>query len=76
MVNCTGDFTGHPGVIDGYSEVMRDVFGPEAGIGARAAVGMSSLPMNAVVEVQAVFEIKTGACPVAGAATKCCPSKL
>ena len=56
MVNCTPDFGEHPQVINGYSELMGEVFGEE-GIGARSAVGMGSLPGNIAVEVEAVFEI-------------------
>ncbi len=57
MVNCTPDFTDHPKVINGCSELFRDLFGEDIGIGARAAVGMSSLPAGAIVEIEAVFEI-------------------
>jgi len=57
MVNCTADFRDHPQVINGCSELFRDVFGPEKGIGARSAVGMGSLPGNIAVEIEAVFEI-------------------
>ena len=57
MVNCTLDFRDHPQVINGCSELFRDVFGPENGIGARSAVGMGSLPGNIAVEIEALFEI-------------------
>jgi len=57
MVNCTPDFRDHPQVINGCSELFRDVFGPEHGVGARSAVGMGSLPGNIAVEIEAVFEI-------------------
>ena len=57
MVNCTPEFADHPKVINGCSELFRDVFGPDNGIGARSAVGMSSLPGNIAVEIEAVFEI-------------------
>ncbi len=56
MVNSTQDFDQHPAVINGFSELMADVFGKENGIGARSAVGMI-LPMNIAVEIEAVFEI-------------------
>jgi enamine deaminase RidA (YjgF/YER057c/UK114 family) len=56
MVNCTPDFTRHPAVIDGFSELMADVFGNENGIGVRSAVGMT-LPLNIPVEVEAIFEL-------------------
>ena len=58
MVNATADFSEHPLVINGYSELMAEVFGSEIGVGARSAVGMGSLPGNIAVEIEAVFEIK------------------
>lgn len=56
MVNSTQDFDQHPAVINGFSELMAEVFGEENGIGVRSAVGMI-LPMNIAVEIEAVFEI-------------------
>jgi len=56
MVNCTPDFTKHPLVINGFSELMADVFGRENGIGVRSAVGMM-LPDGIPVEVEAMFEL-------------------
>jgi enamine deaminase RidA (YjgF/YER057c/UK114 family) len=49
-------FTGQPGVVNGASELLGEVFG-EAGRHARSSVGVSVLPLNAPVEVEAVFEI-------------------
>jgi enamine deaminase RidA (YjgF/YER057c/UK114 family) len=57
MVNCTPEFADHPSVINGCSELFRDVFGEERGVGARSAVGMGSLPGNISVEIEAIFEI-------------------
>jgi enamine deaminase RidA (YjgF/YER057c/UK114 family) len=57
MVNCVPEFKRHPLVINGFSELMRDVFG-EDGVGARSAVGMGSLPSNIPVEVEVIFEIR------------------
>lgn len=57
LVNCTHDFTGQPAVINGCSELMRDVFGEENGVGARSAVGTNSLPLGCIVEIEAIFEI-------------------
>ena len=57
MVNCTPEFRDHPVVINGCSELFREVFGEEHGVGARSAVGMGSLPGNISVEIEAVFEI-------------------
>jgi enamine deaminase RidA (YjgF/YER057c/UK114 family) len=56
MVNCTPDFTQQPAVINGFSELMAEVFGAENGIGVRSAVGMT-LPANIPVEVEAMFEL-------------------
>lgn len=56
MVNATEDFTQHPQVINGFSELMVVAFG-EAGKAARAAVGMASLPSNIAVEIEAIVEI-------------------
>lgn len=57
MVNCPPGFKDQPQVINGFSELMLDVFGRERGLGARSAVGVASLPSNVAVEVEAVFEI-------------------
>ena len=57
MVNTAADFYDHPKVINGFSELMRDVFGDDAGVGARSAVGMGPLPGNIAVEVEAIFEL-------------------
>ena len=59
MVNGAPDFGEHPGVIDGYAELMTEVFG-EDGWGARSAVGMGSLPMSIAVEIEAIFEVRSG----------------
>lgn len=56
MVNSSPEFSQHPAVINGFSELMAEVFGEENGIGVRSAVGMF-LPMNIAVEVEAMFEL-------------------
>ena len=56
MVNCTLEFEEHPFVINGFSELMRDVFGEDFGVGARSAVG-NILPGNIPVEIEAIFEL-------------------
>jgi len=56
MVNCTPDFAQHPLVVNGFSELMADVFGKEHGVGVRSAVGMI-LPDGIPVEVEAMFEL-------------------
>lgn len=57
MVNCTDDFIEQPAVLNGLSQLMADVFGPDCGVGVRSAVGVNTLPLGAVVEAEAVFEI-------------------
>jgi len=56
FVNATADFTNHPKVINGASDLMVAVFG-DAGRHARVAVGAPSLPRNVAVEVEGIFEI-------------------
>ncbi|MEN6498483.1 MAG: RidA family protein [Thermoguttaceae bacterium] len=58
LVNCTPEFTQQPAVINGCSQLLADVFGPEAGVGVRSAVGAGSLPLNAAVEIEAIFEVE------------------
>ena len=57
MVNSTPDFGQHPLVINGFSELMADVFGTDNGVGVRSAVGMM-LPGNIPVEIEAMFQLK------------------
>lgn len=57
MVNCSSEFTDHPKVINGYSDLMVEVFG-QKGKHARAAVGMVSLPSNIAVEIEMIVEIE------------------
>jgi enamine deaminase RidA (YjgF/YER057c/UK114 family) len=56
MVNSLSDFEQHPAVINGFSELMADLFGEENGVGVRSAVGMF-LPGNIAVEIEAMFEL-------------------
>jgi enamine deaminase RidA (YjgF/YER057c/UK114 family) len=56
FVACIGSFTDQPFVVNGASDLMVEVFG-DAGRHARSAIGVSSLPLNACVEIEAVFEI-------------------
>ncbi len=58
MVNAAPDFLEHPKVINGCSELFAEVLGAEAGVGARSAVGMGSLPGNIGVEIEGIFEIE------------------
>jgi len=57
MVNCTDDFKDQPKVINGYSDLMVEIFG-DKGKHARSAVGMGSLPMNIAVEVEVIVEVE------------------
>jgi enamine deaminase RidA (YjgF/YER057c/UK114 family) len=54
------DFTGQPGVANGASELLGEVFG-DAGVHARSAVGVTALPLDAPVEVEVVVEVGTSA---------------
>ncbi len=56
MVNCPPEFTEQPAVINGCSELFGEVFG-DAGVHARSAVGLGSLPMNIAVEIEVIVEV-------------------
>lgn len=56
MVNASPDFTDHPKVINGCSDLFVEVFG-ESGYGSRSAVGFVSLPMGIPVEIECTFEV-------------------
>jgi enamine deaminase RidA (YjgF/YER057c/UK114 family) len=56
FVASTPEFTGQPGVVNGASELLGAVFG-DAGVHARSAVGVASLPLDAPVEVEIVVEV-------------------
>ena len=57
FVACTPEFTDHPKVVNGASDLIVAVLG-DAGRHARAAVGVASLPLDAAVEVEGMFEIR------------------
>lgn len=57
-VACTPDFTGHPAVVNGASELLGEVFG-DAGRHARSAVGVASLPLDSPVEIELVVEVRS-----------------
>lgn len=57
MVNASPEFTEHPEVVNGCSDLMVEIFG-EKGKHARAAVGMGSLPRNIAVEIEMVVEVE------------------
>ncbi len=57
MVNAGPDFTQHPQVINGCSELMREIWGEDQGVGARSACGVSALPAGAAVEIEGIIKI-------------------
>ena len=57
FVNSADDFSDQPAVVNGASELLRDVFG-EPGLAARAALGTNALPRDAAVEIESLFEIR------------------
>ena len=57
LVNCAHDFKDQPKVINGFSELFADIFGEDAGVGARSAVGTNALPGNIPVEIECIFEL-------------------
>jgi enamine deaminase RidA (YjgF/YER057c/UK114 family) len=58
MVNATPEFKDHSKVVNGFSDLMVDVFGPTNGKSARSSVGMSSLPNGIPVEIETIFLLK------------------
>ena len=59
MVNVEPGFVKTPSVINGFSDLILDVFGKEIGDHSRSAVGMAELPFGAPVEIEAEVEIST-----------------
>ncbi len=57
LVNSTPDFGDQPLVINGFSDLMVEVFG-DAGKGARSAIGAGALPKGIAVEIEAIFQVK------------------
>jgi len=57
FVNCTPDFTAQPAVINGCSQLLADLFGPDRGVAVRSAVGAGSLPLGVPVEIEAIFKV-------------------
>lgn len=58
MVNSAPGFAQQPNVINGFSELILEVYGPEAGDHARSAVGVAGLPLGLAVEIEAEVEIR------------------
>ena len=57
FVASTPEFTGQPGVVNGASELLGEVFG-DRGVHARSAVGVAALPLDAPVEVEFIVEVE------------------
>ncbi len=57
MVNSAPGFNAQPGVINGFSDLILEVFGEEKGMHARSAVGMAGLPFNIPVEIEGEVEL-------------------
>ncbi len=57
MVNAAPGFTQTPSVINGFSDLILDLYGPEVGAHARSAVGLAELPLRIPVEIEAEVEI-------------------
>lgn len=58
LVRCADSFDKQPAVINGCSELFRDIFGEDAGVAARSALGTNALPGTIAVEIEAIFEIE------------------
>ena len=57
MVNAPSSFSEHPKVINGCSELFREIWGEDLGVGVRSAFGVSGLPGNASVEIEGIFQL-------------------
>jgi enamine deaminase RidA (YjgF/YER057c/UK114 family) len=58
MVNCAPGFNRQPEVINGFTDLILEIWGPERGAHSRSAVGMAALPFNIPVEIEAEVEIE------------------
>ena len=58
MVNSAPGFNRQPAVINGFSDLILELYGPEAGGHARSAVGMAELPFDIPVEIEAELDLK------------------
>ena len=57
LVNCAPGFNQTPAVINGFTNLIIDLWGPEAGAHARSAIGVAELPFDAPVEIEAIVEV-------------------
>ena len=60
MVNSAPGFDRQPNVINGFSDLILDLYGPETGDHARSAVGLAELPLGIPVEIEAEVEVRGG----------------
>ena len=58
MVNCAPGFSATPGVINGFSDLIIELWGPDRGAHARSAIGVAELPFDIPVEVEAIVEVE------------------
>eukprot|EP00937_MAST-01D_sp_MAST-1D-sp2_P004641 g4641.t1 len=58
FVNCVDGFAEQPAVINGFSDAVGEIFGPEVGAHARSAVGVNALPLNVPVEIEAIVKVR------------------
>lgn len=58
MVNSSPDFKQQPQVINGFSDLIVEIFGEKNGKGARSAVGMAALPNGIPVEIECIFQVR------------------
>ena len=58
MVNSASGFNEQPAVINGFTDLIIEVFGPEKGAHARSAVGMAELPFNIPVEIEGEVQLR------------------
>jgi enamine deaminase RidA (YjgF/YER057c/UK114 family) len=58
LVNCAPGFSGTPGVINGFSDLILELWGPGRGAHARSAIGVAELPFDIPVEVEAICEVE------------------
>ena len=59
LVRCTNEFDQQPAVINGCSELFRDVFGEDQGVGTRSALGTNALPGGIAVEIEMIVQLKS-----------------
>ena len=58
MINAVDSYTEHPLVINGCSELFKEIWGEDLGVGVRSAYGVSGLPGGAAVEIEGILKIK------------------